>query len=68
MLHNLLSEMARNGVKNQDIANVIGINTKTVYNKIHGMSGFTLNDAVVIRDKFFPGMNLEYLFANTSDD
>ena len=65
MLHDLLGEMARNGLRNKDIAELLNFNEKTIYNKIHGFSDFDLNEAIKIRDEFFAGMELKYLFKKT---
>lgn len=62
MLQNLVAEMARSGIKNKDIAESLSLNEKTVFNKIHGASTFTINESIGIRDTFFPDKDLEYLF------
>ena len=59
---NLAAEMARNNIKMGDIARVIEKDEKTARNKTHGVSEFTLPEAVKIRDTFFPSCSLEYLY------
>lgn len=63
MLNNLSAEMKRNGLNSVNIASVIGKSDKAVRDKISERSQFDVYEAMNIRDKFFPGMTLEYLFA-----
>ena len=39
---------------------------KTLNNKISGRTRFFVNEALAIRDSFFPGMTFEYLFEEDS--
>lgn len=63
MMRNLRAEMERNGVNVRNIQDLIGKSDKSVRNKISGRSAFTLPEAIDIRDAFFCGMSLEYLFS-----
>lgn len=63
MLNNLSAEMKRNGLNSVSLAGVIGKSDKAVRDKISGRSQFDIYEAMKIRDKFFSGMTLEYLFA-----
>jgi hypothetical protein len=56
--------MARNGVTKFDIAKAIGKSDKKVFESVKGLYAFTVYEAMTIRDTFFPGMTIEYLFAN----
>ena len=67
MLWNLRCEMERYGVRRTDIQELIGCSPKTVDNKISGASDFGIMDAIKIRDTFFPGLRLEYLFVDGSE-
>ena len=62
MYFNLEAEMSRSGIKNDDIAKVIDKDERTVRNKKAGITPFTFNETILIRDKFFPKLTLEYLF------
>ena len=68
MTHNLSAEMARKRIGRKNIAEALGSSEKTVKRKIDGSSDFSVPEAIKIRDKFFPGMELDYLFANESPD
>lgn len=68
MLKNLKGEMAKNGITAHDIGSVIEKSERTVRDKIGGISFFDFPEAVAIRDKFFPGLRLEYLFYNSQED
>lgn len=66
MLNNLKAEMVRNGVSALAMADAIGRTRRTVTDKIIGKCEFYTSEAIAIRDRFFPGMALEYLFADDS--
>jgi transcriptional regulator with XRE-family HTH domain len=58
----LKAEMARRGLTAVDVAEVIGISSKTAYKKLSGGSPFTLNETAKVRDRYFPAMTIEELF------
>lgn len=62
MFNNLNAEMARNKVTNEDIAICLDVSLNTVSNKIGGKTEFTRKDMWKIREKFFPGLTIDYLF------
>ena len=59
---NLIGEMAKRKVKNESIAQELGIHRNSVYNKLNGESSFSVDEAIRIRDTFFPGYDIKYLF------
>jgi len=67
MLQNLRGEMARRNVTACDIGRVIGKTDRTARDKIADRYPFTLTEAKIIRDTFFRGMDLEYLFAGCGE-
>lgn len=62
MLANLKFEMGRKSITNQMIANELGLRIQAVILKVNGKTEFKFSEAAKVRDKFFPGMRLEYLF------
>jgi len=64
-MKNLLAEMARYGVSNNDIQSLLSCADKTVRNKLNGVTEFSFGEAMKIRDTFFPGIRLEYLFSTS---
>lgn len=68
MLDNLRAEMARYGVSALDLAKVTGKTDRSIRDKISGKRDFTLPESAAIRDSFFPGLSLEYLFAVTEEE
>lgn len=66
-MRNLSAEMARYGVSNMDIQNLIGCSPKTVTNKLSDNTAFSIGEAIKIRDTFFPGLRIEYLFASSDE-
>lgn len=67
MYHNLEAEMARKQINVPDIAKAIGVNEKTVRNKISGKTKFIFDEALIIKDTFFPSLDLQYLFAKDEE-
>lgn len=63
-LKNLKREMAASDVTVEAIADAIKVHRNTAANKIDGVTKITFDEAVAIRDKFFPGIGLEYLYQN----
>lgn len=66
-MKNLSAEMTRFGVSNADIQSLLSCSDKTVRNKLSDITEFSVSEAIKIRDAFFPGMRIEYLFAGASD-
>ena len=64
---NLMAEMVRRGISVADIGRVIRKTERSVRDKIAGRYPFTLNEAKEIRDTFFEGMDLDFLFASPED-
>lgn len=59
---NLRVEMARENIGVADIAQAIGKNRGTASRKLSRKSPILLAEAFAIRDKFFPNMDVAYLF------
>lgn len=62
-MRNLSAEMIRYGVSNADIQTALSCSSKTVANKLNETTEFSVGEAMTIRDTFFPGLRIEYLFA-----
>ncbi len=67
MTVNLVAELVKKGVPAQrvakEIAQTIGVTEKTARNKINGITGFTVPEAVKINEAWFDGgQRLDYLF------
>lgn len=67
MFPNLRAEMVRHNVTAVDISKVTHKTDRSIRDKIAGRSDFLLTEVYAIRDAFFPGMELEYLFARNAD-
>lgn len=63
MLRNLRAEMERYGVSIYDIHSLIGKTERSVRDKVNGRATFTLPEAIKVRDTYFKGLSMEYLFA-----
>lgn len=63
MYKNLLAEIARQGIVYSQIAKALGINPSTLSAKLNCYDRLKLCEAEKIKNTFFPGMTIEYLFA-----
>lgn len=59
---NLRAEMARNRLKIEDFAEVLGLNRVTVSHKLSGKNSLLLHEAFIIKNTFFPDKDVIYLF------
>lgn len=66
MLLNLKTEMQKMRVTNNDIAEKLGVSRGTVENKIKGESPLTFEEALKIKDVFFPYADMQWLFKKTN--
>lgn len=66
-MNNLKAEMARYGVTTADICRVLNCSERTVRSKLTGESVFSFPETLKIRNAFFIGYRLEYLFASDDD-
>nr|DAK31638.1 MAG TPA: SOS-response transcriptional repressor [Caudoviricetes sp.] len=55
------------GVALVDIADLLGVDSRTVRNKIDGVSDFKFGETVAIKKAFFPEYELEYLFSERAE-
>lgn len=62
MLTNLKAEMVRRNVSVVDIGRVISKTERSTRDKISERFSFTIDEARRIRDVYFPGMDLDFLF------
>lgn len=62
MYLNLEAEIIRRKIPKNDIANFIGKSYTTFIFKLSGKSNFTYEEALKIQEKFFPDMDIKYLF------
>lgn len=60
---NLRAEMARYGIKQIDIAELLKVREATVSEKINGKSVFDIDEAFKIKKTFFPELSIDYLFS-----
>lgn len=59
---NLRGEMAKRKVSIENIAEFLGIHRNSVANKLNGDSSFSIDESVKIQERFFPDLELKYLF------
>lgn len=62
MFPNLNAEMKRHAINVKMVSELLEVSEKTVENKIRGRTKFFLAEASKIRDAYFEGLRIEYLF------
>lgn len=62
MYKNLEAEMARVSIKRKDIADLLNIRYASVVDKMSGKFPFKLDEALTIKNRYFPNLSIEYLF------
>jgi len=67
MLSNLKAEMARYDVSINDIAVVVGRSYRTICDRLNGKSQFPIDDAITVKNRFFQGIDTEYLFTQANE-
>jgi plasmid maintenance system antidote protein VapI len=67
MHRNLRAEMARKGITMVDIANFLNLRYATVNDKVNGKYRFYYDEALKIKQRFFPNQSLEYLFEKDNE-
>ena len=67
-MKNLKAEMVRRGLGISDLQHVLGSSEKTVRNKLNGVTEFTIREAIEVRNRYFDGLSLEYLFATDDEE
>ncbi|OLR58259.1 hypothetical protein BHF70_00615 [Anaerostipes sp. 494a] len=62
MYATLIGEMAKKKVKKEDVAKLLGRHWNSVANKLNGISSFSVEESILIRDRYFPEWKIEDLF------
>jgi len=62
MYKNLKAEMTRAEITQRELAKALGIHENSARNKLIGMSAFTVEEAFIIKNRFFKNIELDYLF------
>ena len=65
---NLKAEIARSNLSLLSIANGIGVSYSTFWSWANAKTPFPITKAKEVRDKFFEGQSLDYLFEETPDE
>lgn len=66
MFPNLKAEMARENVTISDLARTIHRTDRSVRNKMSGRQDLRWSEINAIRDQFFHGQSIEYLFSKAN--
>ena len=63
MFTNLKGELSKKGITNKDLAELLGVDVKTIQNRLSGKCDWTLKEVIQITKFLFPEYRLEWLFA-----
>ena len=63
----LKTEMARKKITGKEIAEKTGKNEGVISRKINGYTSFSVEEAILIRDLFFPELSVEDIFRKESN-
>ena len=66
-LQNLKSELVRNGVKQYEVAEFLGMTNSNFAKKLSESVPITREEMYAIRDEYFPGTSIDYLFQSDGD-
>lgn len=64
MYENLKLEMFKSGITQKEIADFLGIHENSMSNKL-AKGPFSIEEAFAIKNRFFPALDIAYLFKNT---
>ena len=64
---NLEAEMKRKKITRNDVASLLGLSYRTIHSRFNGESEWGYAECVKVRDAFFPGMELDYLFTTIEE-
>lgn len=63
MLNNLRAEMVRKNITVKEVADVLGVGNRATRDRLAGRVLFSVDEALAVRDKLFPEMDIDYLFS-----
>lgn len=68
MLSNLEGLLHIKGITKKDYADFLGVNVKTIQNKLKGDTNFTYPEVIKTQKLLFPEYRMEYLFEATENN
>lgn len=66
MYANLKAELIKNNITQKEVAEYLGLHENSIGNKVN-TSSFSVEEAFLIKERFFPNCELKYLFAKTKE-
>lgn len=63
---NLKTELIKSNITNEEVASVLKLRTEDVQDKLEGCGRFNIEEAMLLKEMYFPMMPLEYLFVHTT--
>ena len=65
---NLKAEMSRKSITMETLSKFLGIHRNSVSNKLNGNSSFSIEEAIKIKNYFFPELSYKYLFETSEPE
>ncbi|MGL5677994.1 MAG: hypothetical protein ACRDDX_16495 [Cellulosilyticaceae bacterium] len=65
MLNNLKAEMMRYGIRAKDFAEALNKREATISSRMTGKTTFSVDEAIKLKQLYFPHLDIEYLFTET---
>ena len=62
MYRNLRAEMARNGMSQKDVSQILNISEGSFHNKLNGKTEFTLREAFALKETLCANLDIHELF------
>ncbi len=66
-LNNLRGEMVKEGIKQYEVADFLGMTASNFNRKLAESVPFTRDEMFAIRDRYFPGVTVDHLFQSDGD-
>lgn len=63
MYPNLLKEISKANLCTSDLCLTLKISSRLLQQKLDGLRDFSLKEALLLRNAYFPSLSLDYLFA-----
>ena len=64
----LEANLAGKGIMKKEVCQLLNIMPRTLFNKLTGVSHFTVEEAIQIQEQFFKDMTVNELFKKESED
>ena len=68
MYLNLMNEMRKNHITVDNIATLLGLHRNSIRSRNNGAIPYTVDEAFLVKSRFFPYADIEWLFRNYNEN